>query len=239
MEQDLLIECGFTKNQARVYIALLRNPGSSAGKIASNLSMDRSFIYDITGSLIKRGLAYSSVVKNKKIFFAESPKQIVERLESQKAKAEIAVKKLENIKRDEVKKSIEIYEGKQALKKYISQIIENENFFAIGGGGRLNMLEILKYEYPHYFEKLKKEKITGRIICSNENKEFWENSLKGSKIEIRSLVGAGKENSITLLGDKIILSEETDLPSIVIINNPDQAHSIKHYLNLLWKIAKK
>jgi sugar-specific transcriptional regulator TrmB len=239
MDINSLIECGFTENQSKLYILLLKKPGISAGEISKNLVVDRSFTYNIIESLIKKGLIYSSLVKNTKIFFPEKPKKIVEDIEAQKNKAQVVVKELEKIKKEENKNfNIEIYEGKQAIKKYLSEIISSDSFLTLGGGGKLNIFNILKYDYPHYLTNLKKSKVSGKIICSHNNRGFWESHLKNTPIEIRSLEGAGKETSITILKDKIIFSEETENPNITIMNNPHQAYSLKHYFSYLWASAK-
>ncbi|MBU2576096.1 MAG: MarR family transcriptional regulator [Nanoarchaeota archaeon] len=240
MKTDSLIELGFTKNQAKLYLLLFKNPGISAGKIAKELSIDRSFTYNIIESLIKKGLVYYSIKNNNKIFFSEKPDKILEELEYQKNKTKKFINELKQI---EVNKSkaplIEVYEGKSALKKYLSEIIQGKSFLTIGGGGKLNIFEILKYEYPHYFKELKKANIGGKIICSDENKSFWKKNVEDTNISIKSIKGAGKENSITILKDKLILSEESESPNIVIVNNINHAHSMNHYFQYLWRIAKK
>jgi sugar-specific transcriptional regulator TrmB len=240
MKIGLLVECGFTENQAKLYVLLIKQPGLSAGQIAKKLSIDRSFTYNIIESLIKKGLIYFSLEKNKKIFFPESPKKILEELESKKSKVSSAIEELEKIKEESKKgSSVEIYEGKSALKKYLSEITSANNFLTLGGGGELNIFNILKYEYPHYIKKIKKSKVSGKAICSHQNKKFWKSLTKGGLLEIKSLEGAEKENSITILKDKVIFSEETETPNIIIINNRSHAHSLSHYFDYLWKIAKE
>src|SRR4030042_693719 len=135
MEIDRLIDIGFSENQAKVYIALLKNPERSAGEISKELSIDRSFVYNI--------------------------------LESNKQN----------------RSNFEIFEGKFALKKYLSELINSDMFLTLGGGGNLNIFNILEYEHPHYFNALKKSKVKGKVICSKENAEFWKENLKDTKIE--------------------------------------------------------
>jgi hypothetical protein len=109
----------------------------------------------------------------------------------------------------------------------------------LGGGGNLNIFNILKYEHPHYFNSLKKAKLSGKIICSAENKEFWRNSLKNTLIKVKSLKGSGKENSITILKDKLLFSLEQENPHVIVINNEAHAHSLRHYFSYLWSIAEE
>ncbi|MDD5192854.1 MAG: helix-turn-helix domain-containing protein [Candidatus Nanoarchaeia archaeon] len=240
MDIQKLIEIGFSENQAKVYVMLFQKPGRSAGEISKELSLDRSFVYSIIDSLTKKGFIYSSPIKNKKVFYPENPNKIIEDIKEKETKAENLVSELLKINKEEkLSTNIEIYEGKQALKKYISELINAKYFLTLGGGGNLNLFNILKYEHPHYFKQIKKIKLSGKIICSENNKQFWKTNLKGSLIEIRSLEGAGKENSITIFNGKILLSSETESPNIIIINNPDHAHALRHYFNYLWKISKK
>lgn len=215
MEIGKLMDIGFSENQAKVYIALLKNPGRSAGEISKELSVDRSFIYNILESLMKKGLVFSSLKKSKKIFFSEKPGKIIENFEHTKSKVKTAVKELEKLKSSKQGRSnFEIFEGKFALKKYLSELIISDKFLTLGGGGNLNIFNILKYEHPHYFKSLKKSKTRGKVICSKENAEFWKKNLKDTKIEIRCLKGAGRENSITIFKDKLLISSETENPRL-------------------------
>ncbi len=240
MDIQKLIDIGFSENQAKVYVMLFKKPGRGAGEISKELSLDRSFVYNILESLIKKGFAYSSLVKNKKVFYPEDPRKIIEDIKEREVKAQDIVSELVKINQDNKGTSnIEVYEGKQALKKYIREIISSEEFLTLGGGGKLNLFNILKYEYPHYFKELKLKKVLGKVICSESNKAFWKKNLKDTNIQIRSLKGAGKENSITILKDKILFSSEIENPNMIILNNLDHAYSLRHYFNYLWKIAIK
>ncbi len=229
MDIEKLSEIGFTKNQARVYIMLIKQPGKSVGQISKELSIDRSFVYGVLESLTKKGFIYFALEKNKKRFYAENPKKIIEDLREKESKTIEIVSELVKLRRPNKKiSSMEVYEGKQALKKYIREIIGSKEFLTLGGGGKLNLFNILKYEHPHYFKELKIKKTFGKVICSQENKEFWKSNLKDTNIEIKSLKGAGKENSITILENKTIFSLETENPQIIFINNSDHSNSLKH-----------
>ncbi len=239
MDINKLIDIGFTETQARVYILLFKKQGLRAGEISKELSLDRSFIYNVLDSLIKKGLVYYSLNKNKRHFYPENPSKILDELDERKTKIRKVLDELTKIKGTEmIHPGLEVYEGKNGLRKYLSEIIDSKEFFTLGGGGNLNIFNILKYEYPHYFDSLKKAKLTGKIICSLENKSFWKKNLDKTSIQVRSLSGAGKENSITILKDKLIFSLEQETPHLIIINNSDHVHSLKHYFSYLWELAR-
>lgn len=235
-----MMDIGFTENQAKVYLSLFKTPGISAGDISKKISLDRSFVYSIIESLIKKGLVYSSLIKNKRVFYSENPIKMIDELNEKKIKVEKIAEELDKLQHsDNQSPKIEIYEGKAGLKKYLNEIIASKEFLTLGGGGNLNIFNILKYEYPHYFNSLKKARLSGKIICSIENKKFWMNNLKGAPIKIKSLQGSGKENSLTILKDKLLFSLEQENPHVIVINNPDHAHSLRHYFSYLWEIAKE
>ena len=115
--------------------------------------------------------------------------------------------------------------------------MKSGSFLTLGGGGNLNVLRILYYEYPHYIKELKRKKISGKIICSHENKNIWTKLLKDSNVEIRSLKGSGKDNSITIFRDKVLISSESEHEQVLLLNDLDQACSLRHYFHYLWQIA--
>jgi sugar-specific transcriptional regulator TrmB len=78
MNIQQLIDIGFTENQAKVYFSLFKKPGSSAGEISKETSLDRSFVYTVIESLIKKGLVYSSLIKNRRVFYSENPLRIID-----------------------------------------------------------------------------------------------------------------------------------------------------------------
>ena len=65
-----LMELGLTKNQATVYLALIKQQEQRAGTIARTVSMDRSFVYSILNILIHKGLVGYIIIENKRWFYA-------------------------------------------------------------------------------------------------------------------------------------------------------------------------
>src|SRR3989344_3540993 len=101
MDIQKLIEIGFSENQAKVYVMLFKKPGRGAGEISKELSLDRSFVYNLLESLIKKGFIYSSLVKNKKIFYPENPNKIIEDIKEKETKAEDIVSELLKINKED------------------------------------------------------------------------------------------------------------------------------------------
>ena len=60
-------------------------------------------------------------------------------------------------KREKSEKSVRVYEGKSGLKAYVRDFLGVDSFATLGGGGKLDILEALKYIYPHYLKELNKK----------------------------------------------------------------------------------
>lgn len=235
-----LQDFGLTPNQSRVYLELVKHPGSSAGSLAKHLSIDRSFIYGIIESLTEKGLIYYSLSNKRKVFYSSPPENLLADLNEKRKKASEIIKSLKSLSSEErvPPPTFEVYEGKPGLKMYFREVLKSKEFFSLGGGGRLNILNILQCEHPHYFKELKQKRIRGKILCSLENKARWKSNLADTNVKIKALSGAGKESSITILKDQVIFSSEGKFPKILILKDSDHAHSLRHYFSYLWTLAK-
>ncbi len=240
MEIGRLVEAGLTKNQSEVYLELVKHPGQTGGKIAKKLSIDRSFAYGVINSLIVKGLANYSVKENKRLFYASDSENLLKEIEEKRSKMIELVKDIKSIK-SEIKEevSVQIYEGKSGLKAYVRELLKSPEFDTLGGGGKLNILDLLKYEYPHYLKELNKKKISGRLITSPKNKEIMKKIYKNSRVNIRTFSNLKSQINFTLFKDKIAIYSAEERPFVIIINNFKIADFLKTYFNLLWKIVKK
>ena len=75
-----LVDFGFTKTDALVYIDLLQNGRSSGYKIAKNISLSRSTVYTSIDQLYKKGFIFLSEGESKE-YEAKSPELIFNQIE--------------------------------------------------------------------------------------------------------------------------------------------------------------
>ena len=78
MKEDALTEVGFSKNEAKVYFALLRLGASTAGVVAAHANIHRTNVYDALERLIEKSVVTYIYKGNKKYFEAVNPSQILE-----------------------------------------------------------------------------------------------------------------------------------------------------------------
>ena len=173
MDAKELIEIGLTKNQAEVYLEILKHSEQSGGEIAKTLSIDRSFVYNIINSLIDKGLV-SHITKGKvRLYNSADPENLLKEIEEKRNKINKVVEELKSLKEQtKTENSVNVYEGKAGLKAYIRDLLDSDYFETLGGGGNLKILEALKYEYPHYLKEFNDKKIRGKLITSPKNKKI-------------------------------------------------------------------
>lgn len=239
MEVKELMDIGLTMNQAKVYLELLRTPGQNPGRLSKKLSIDRSFMYGILNSLVNKGLVSSLVKENKKVFYPAAPENLLKEIEEKKSKTVNVVKKLKQISQQAPEgELVSMYEGKAGLKAFVRDFLESDYFDTFGGGGKLDILEALKYEYPHYLKDLNKSKIKGRLITSPKNKKIMDKIYKKSKVDIKTLPNLKSRVSFTLFKNKTVIYSAKERPFVIVIDDKEISNSLKDYFENLWALIK-
>src|SRR3989344_7164264 len=80
--EEMLEKAGLTKNEAKVYQALLNLNLSSAKPIIDETRLHRQVVYDSLSSLIEKGFASFVIQANRKYFKASSPSQLLSYFDS-------------------------------------------------------------------------------------------------------------------------------------------------------------
>lgn len=239
MEAEDLISAGLTKNQAEVYLEILKHPEQSGGEIAKALSIDRSFVYSIINSLIDKGLV-SYITKGKvRLYYSADPENLLKAIDEKRNNVNKIVQELKSLKEQtKSEKSVLVYEGKAGLKAYIRDFLEANSFETLGGGGNLKILEALKYEYPHYLNEFNKKKIRGKLITSPKNKKIMSDIYKNSRVEIKTFEGLESGVSFTIFKNKLAIYSAEEKPFVIMIENENIAKALKTYFDKTWNFVK-
>ncbi|MBS3162545.1 hypothetical protein J4467_01355 [Candidatus Woesearchaeota archaeon] len=240
MKASMLVEFGLSENQARVYLEIIQSPGRSGSNISKSLSIDRSFVYDIINSLINKGLV-SYVVNGKiKVFYPSDPENLIKEIDEKKIKALNLIEEIKKLQeKNKSENEVKVYEGKAGLKAYVREFLDCDNFYTLGGGGTLNILEVLKYDYPNYIKEFEQKKIKGSLITSEKNKKIMGSIYPKSSVKIRNLEHLDSSVSFSIFNNKLAIYSAEEKPFVLIINNKEISSSLKNYFDHLWKQAKK
>lgn len=159
METDILRQLGLTGNEIKAYVTCLENGMLNISQISEKTGIYRTLVYDVIKSLMKQGLLSFVMKENKRYFKAADP-DILTGMASEKQrlleKTKDLVKKLKIIKKEEKEiESIEVLQGKKALKNLMEDILKtpHPNYLVLGYTGKV------KETIPEYFEQWEKRRV--------------------------------------------------------------------------------
>jgi len=114
----LLQQMGFSKNEAKVYLASLESGPSSAQKLAEQAGLPRTTVYSVLEYLVERGVVGKTMHQGKTRFLAEPPEKLLAIVSDLRTQVEKTLPQFEAIyNKNETKPKIYFYEGKGSVRK--------------------------------------------------------------------------------------------------------------------------
>ena len=237
MDTRILEKVGLTRNQALVYLSLLKLGSTTAQNIIKESGLHRSRVYDSLEKLQELGFV-SHVVKDfKKYFQAAKPEKLLDYVDEQKeAIRQILpeLKQLEGMKKEEINASV--YKGKEGIKTILSMVLkENQDLYVLAAKGLI--FSELKYFMPNF----EKERIKRRLkfIRLYDSKEREKNAIKEPLVEGKSLPkGFSSDSVVWVFGNKVaILLWKEKYPSAFLIDKKEIADSFRKWFKLIYEIV--
>lgn len=243
---SILEDIGLTKNETKLYVALLELGSAPAGDIIKKTGMHRAVVYDLIDLLTEKGLISYVIKANRKYFEAHDPDRLIEYIELQKQELAEKEKQLKQIlpelqqKRKLTKEKQEgtLYKGRKGLKSVYESILkEKKPWLAMGARGEFKRI------FPTYYfalhRKRVKEKISLKILYSSSmKKEHREKELKLCKI--RYLPSGHIPPSTTYVyGDKVAIILWGTEPMAFVLRSKQVADSYRMFFQLLWDAGKE
>ena len=234
MEPELK-QFGLTGNEAKVYLELLKREQISVGEFSKKISLDRSATYHILGNLIEKGLVNYVIKNGKKFFSSADPENLLVQIKEKEELLKTIIPKLKKIQQiPEVKRNVEVYEGKEGLKSFTHHLLKYDNFYILNATGKI--FEALRYFWPRIIKDMnKKPKI--KIIAAEAAKKT---ELVKLKPKIRFLPKEFSNNATTFIyGNKVAFQIIVEKPFIVITENEYIAEGYKKNFEFMWKFCKE
>ncbi|MFH0906345.1 MAG: helix-turn-helix domain-containing protein, partial [archaeon] len=187
MIEDILIEFGLTKNEAKIYLAALSLGSLRVNEISKKTNILRTTTYEVLNSLIKKGVANYIIKSGVRYYTVVNPKELITILDRKKQKIKEILPELLNIQKYVENPKVEFYEGKEGLKTILDDIIKTrpKELLTIGSS---KVLETLEFYFPQWIKRRVKCRIKARILQENvksikDLKKLDKNNLR----EIRYL----------------------------------------------------
>lgn len=248
--EEILEKAGLSKNEAKVYLALLNFGLTSAKPLIDKLKLHRQIVYDCLSSLIEKGLASYVIQANRKYFKASSPKQFLEffnkeeeEIKKQKEEFRSILPKLEEKHLNEEKQESTLYYGNKGIKSLLDDMLNEKKEIQTIGASDTNAEAFkyhLEFNLPKFHMVREKKKIPYRLILSKEMKERAQELSKLKHTEVKLLPKEFTSNSSTnIYGDKVSIILWGSQPFGILIKSQEIAEAQRKHFNLLWKLAKK
>lgn len=239
-----LEDFGLKPQEAKVYLANLRLGQSSVGAISQEAQIQRTFVYDILRSLIKRGLASYNIINGVNQYSVVSIDRFKKAQDRKLQELEELMPEIRVLQRSVGERAkVQFFEGREGLLEAqfdTLNIPKGEKILAYAAS------EGLYYEDNKFARNYIKERVKKRIHvrailpASPALKKHIENDEK----ELRESVVLDAEkfpftNEIDIYGNKIaILSYSGDLHA-VIIESESIAKTQKLIFELAWTGAER
>jgi len=237
MVTELLQNIGLTKNESKVYSALIKLKIAYVSEIYRESGVPRVNIYDILESLKSKGLVASIIKSNKKYFEPANP-DILNKLYNQKIKEVQSTKKIISnlstlFNQQGNNNEVSLFKGVLGVKTIMEDILSSKTeILDYGSGVYPNKI---KYYIKIWEAKRIKNKISMRIVLSDSKKK----TTKKEKLqEIRYINQEFKNLTSTIIYDsKVAILIWNESPLGILIDNIETADAYRNYFEVLWKDA--
>ncbi len=232
--ENALREMGLTEHETKVYLALLKNGSSLAGRISRITGIHRRNVYDITERLIKKGVVGYILKNNRRYFEAVNPEKFLDILKERENNIMENLPMLKEIySGSKEKQETNFYKGTEGLKTvFQDQLEDNKGKEILILGASQSAFEILPFYFKWYDKDRVNRRIKVRMIASGKLKK------KISLAETRYLPEKySNPLAINIYKDKVAIILWKKNPIVIVIKEKEIADSYRKYFEMMWKLS--
>ncbi|MFH1972634.1 MAG: helix-turn-helix domain-containing protein [archaeon] len=251
MKPEILMKFGLTRNEAIIYLTLIKIGESKVSKIIKESKFKSGKIYQVLDSLTNKGIISFVIKNNIKYYIPQNPKKISDYIKQKKLSIEqeesAFLKQLPELEEEFNSKkescNVKVYESiegiRSALFSFIEQLDKKSIIYLYGANDSKERDIVLLW--PKYMDLTKKKGIKTKVIMTSITKEGKEKrkgkSFKNYDKEYRYHKGTDKSNFMVC--GNITLLFNFDEPNCIFIENISYSQQFKELFDSLWKQAKK
>lgn len=238
-----LEKLGFTPEEVKVYLALLKVGGGFVSTVARKAGTHRVTTYNTLDNLGKKGFVKVSKKRGVKFYYAENPRVILNQFEDSFNTAKTLVPELIEIQESfSFKPKIQFFEGLEQVKEVFEDLLESKG--EVLGYTNFQAFNELFDDYPQdYSEKALKLGKKHRLLCPNDEfhrqyiPNFLGERIAGDLLEIFAVNPQQFpfKNAQYIYDDKMAtISFDKDEVMGVIIESKSNAETNRSIFNLAW-----
>ena len=239
MIQEILKEIGLSKNETKIYLALLELGPSLMGELCRKTKIHRRNVYDSIEMLKDKGFVSSTLINNRNVFEAVNPKRILEILDEKKTNIESILPSL--LKKENQKNSqVKVYTGYNGRKIIFEDKLSYREQQYV-----LNAHEPSKknsnYIENYHLRRIQK-KINLKMLFISKDKKTAEKFKEYKFVQVRILPKIfDSPITINIYGNKvaILLGSGSLEPISILVEDKDFSKDFKSNFETLWKLSKE
>ncbi|MFH1440118.1 MAG: helix-turn-helix domain-containing protein [Candidatus Woesearchaeota archaeon] len=248
--EKTLENIGLTKNEIKIYLALLELGSTKTGALIKKTEIHTSKVYDGLERLANKGLVSHVVIANTKHYKAVSPDRILDFLEDKKEKIneqekqikEIlpALKLKQQLAGDETEAEIfQGWKGMETVYKMLWDTLKKGDTNYVFGASKGEDEERVRAFFNKHALRLAKKKIRQKIIFNESARGNIQESVKRPYLtEIKHMENT-TPSEINIWADNTMIVILTKKPTVILVKNQKVADSFKKYFEMMWLIAKE
>ncbi len=238
--QNILINLGFTKKEARVYLASYCLGRATVAEIAKKAVFKRTTIYPIIDNLKRRGLLFYAQKGRKTYFSAQDPEILLTFLEGTKKHISHILPQIRRMRVfSSIKPKVTFYEGRIGFKRVWEEIFNS--------GEKEFLIITSAKEWQNFMSEKRIERsiIQKKIKLGIKSRQIITDSISARKILAKDTV----ENRLSKLappnfpfiateiifGHKIAIISTRFENLIMVIESRELSQTHKSYFELIWR----
>jgi|GEM_PF-2059394 len=240
---NLLENFGFSPNETRVYLAMLKCGEASVSRIAAAAKLNRITVHHIIGRLEERGFAVRFGKGKEKLVRAAHPSALQKKIRESGAEFDKVVPELVASMRDDSKKMkpvVRMYYGVAGFETAAEELLKKPNITIrhIGSLAEAHKFIGVKYDKEYFIPTRVSKNIQYHALqYTDEEKPVLRTTNKDDLREVRYLPDKYKitTNTFIIPGKTIIVTTNQELMSVV-VESEDISESEIQKFDLLWDL---
>ncbi|PIQ91532.1 MAG: hypothetical protein COV70_03215 [Parcubacteria group bacterium CG11_big_fil_rev_8_21_14_0_20_39_22] len=244
--QKILIQLDLSKNEARIYLALVEFGEMTISDIAVKSEVNRRNVYDSINRLIEKGLVFEIRSERENLYKAVDPSKLSEIIsEKEKSLQKIMPSLLEMYHSKPKNNEVYIYRGLEGWKNVFRDILRvGQDVYTIGGKGKWSD-ERLSGFLEYFAEEAEKKNIGFHIIFDSEVKCEDREILRKLESNHKFLPPEfSSPGAVDVFGNHVVMTSGAgefldDDISFTVIVNEELACAFRSWFNFMWLALRK
>lgn len=247
--ETTLEEIGLTKNEIKIYLALLELGLTTSGFIIKKTRIHTSKVYDGLERLSEKGLVTYIIKANIKHFRAVSPDRLLDFLEDKKKRLEEQEKEVKSILSelrlkqqlvgDETEAEVfKGWKGMDTVYRMLRDTLNKGDLNLVFGASKGEDEEQVRQFFNRHLKLMAQKEIKQRIIYNEEARGNIEEQAKHPKLFSVRCFENTTPAEINIWADKIMIVILRKSPTVILVSDQKVADSFKQYFAVMWKLAK-